>query len=265
MKPNPPDPLDDLLQRWAAASEPSDEHLAALRRRVGSALPSPVPAEIPVAVRSEGSAGRGWPALLGASVALAACVILLVFAPPAWRLGRVDTIERPGGGSVLPPPAWAVPAATELAARSTLFDTISSDFPGQLDWIAETDDDIRLGLSPRPLEDRDRDAPVVVRLLIARRETLNDKWRPVWQLDVVTRPGELVHLPLPQGDVALWIHMLPDGLIAVESEVAVRDLIRSDSAATSIQRPGVPVAVDLRGREGDEYRLYQTVSPRIAG
>jgi hypothetical protein len=105
--------------------------------------------------------------------------------------------------------------------------------------------------------------PLVVRMVMLARKSGESAWKPIWQADVIAQDEEVVDLAAHNardGKLRLWMHCLPDGAIAVDAELALRDTICVQSSFSGIQRTGVPQRVFSSQSDDAEYQVYQTVA-----
>jgi hypothetical protein len=160
---------------------------------------------------------------------------------------------RPDG----PAPAWIAP--TPVDGKRELLAELQRVFEGRVAWVAETADQIRLGLNG----DNAGGAALAIRLVLVERLGAAAP-RPVWAVDLISGEERLVTLPANAAEgaeVAVWTYALPDGLVAVDGDI--RWPKRSGlprTAYTGILRPGVPQVVFHWRSDGVEYEVYQSVS-----
>ena len=193
-----------------------------LRARVAAAVRESALLDLPPVLpgrRAAGVWGRvAWFAMGAAAAVLAVCVF-----QPGDQGGRPMAVRQEPAESL--PPLAEFPAA-ELAEKSRLLAGMEELFGGRLAWLAENGGEgkqVQLGLLPEGALLRGA-KPMAVRVVVFTRKTGSPDWKPVWQADLVAHDEQLVELP--QDNVAgatlrLWTQRLPDGLIAVDSELAL--------------------------------------------
>lgn len=249
--------LDDLLRRWAASREPDAQRLDALRERAAKLVSAP-----DCGVCRRQPLGR----LRMAAWGFAAAAVALLAIGLAWLVRGQGTqmAERPAlpAGHVrpdvpAPAPAWLAPPPVD--AKRELLVELHRVFEGRIAWVAETANQIRLGLNG----DDAGGAALAIRLVLVQR--LGDATpRPVWAVDLISDEQRLVTLPpdVTEGaEVAVWTYALPDGLLAVDGDIRWPQRSELPRAAyTGVVRPGVPQVVFQWQSDGVEYEVYQSVS-----
>jgi hypothetical protein len=238
---NEPDQLDHLLQQWVDRHEPSDAHLARLRQQIlAQASGTPLISSSANWQRSVG--------LRAAIAALAACVLLAV----AWLQPRPlekVALEVPTGAVHVP--------AEHLQAIVAEMERL---FEGRLAWIGETNQDIALGI---PGDDREipEGSHVAVRVVVLKRPSPSAPWQALWIGDVVSHSDELVEVVAPRDGsrLSLWAHLLPDGAVTIDTELAVGNDDKRWTSST-VQQPAVPTQIALRRDGTAEYQVWQTAA-----
>jgi hypothetical protein len=251
--------LDKLLRDWAEDQKLTEAEAQTLAGRVAAglerergtcdALPRP---------RVEQRAWARMEGWLAAAAAAAALVAIL--------------LVRPWDG--LPPPKVRGPEAAfaaaelpeqQILARARLLRETEWLFDGRLAWWAEVGADVerqvKMGLDEEP---RAAGPSVAVRLVVARRDASDGPWTTLWSADVVARNEEVVRLGNCNGGDAgrllLWAYVLPDGMIAVDTDFALGGPQPVQAVASQVQAERVPAVVQSVTREGIEYRVFQTVA-----
>jgi hypothetical protein len=243
-----PDQLDGLLQQWARQHEPSDEHLWQLRQEIveRSALPGTI------APPSIAAGPRRWAPTQRLALAVALAGVALVVASALWPSSRQKSLATP------------LPAAVNQIPQrhlSVLLAETKSLFGQRLAWVAETDQDVSLGLDESDLQPP-ADTHVAVRVVVFQRGSRQDAWRPIWKGDVLTRAEELIHVTSSSdgSQWSLWTHVLPDGAVSIDSELAVPKRDLASWKTTSVQQPQVPCRLVATQRGGDEFQVWQTAA-----
>jgi hypothetical protein len=129
--------------------------------------------------------------------------------------------------------------------------------------VAERGHQVELGILPDTVPLRREAKPLVVRMVMLARQSGESAWKPIWQADVVARDEEVVDLAAQSardGRLRLWMHSLPDGAIAVDADLFLKDAICVRSSFSGIQRTGVPQRVFSSQGNDAEYQVFQTVN-----
>jgi hypothetical protein len=269
--------LDDLLRRWADGRRPSDEQLARLHDRTLRELES---AKLLGLCAIATASAPHW-CRFSAFAAMAAAA-LIAFVLPYAR--RVVVNEDVGNGadktgvvqaSLLEPsyPASSdeVPPAAgldlrQLARKAELVRVLQETFPDDLLWVSETEGEIHIGLrsdtTPLVAGEVNPPAELALRILVAARRKDQRAWTTVCSADLVIGPEEVVEIPLDTaagGRLAVWTCLLPDGLVAVDTDVCLDGPTGLHTSSSMVQREGVPCGADSSEANGWEYRVFQTV------
>jgi len=272
------DDLNRLLRDWTAAEQPDEVHLQALRERISRAadrLEGHV-AEVIGVGDDDLTAGDGrktvspatWPSRLG-WFALGAAAAILAAVCVVSRLGPDQGRDEPEAYMWADLPPEVRLDRHQLAAEATLFAAMKEVFADRLTWMAETDGKVILGIEPENPASADGSQPITIRLVVMAREPGETAWHRRFSVDCIALNEQLVELAPPDGAearVALWAHVLPDGMIAVDTSLNVAGAY-GEASSSAVQRPQVPMRIlDLRTNE-NEYRVFQTVAvlPREVG
>ena len=242
-----PEKLDELLASWSQSNEPSSAHLANLQAKIF----------IEAAPRS-GAVARPAPAwqrppwIIPFAAALACCALAVTL---ALRFGGIGPVT-----------SAAPPAASQLPTDhlQTLLSEMDRLFQGRLAWVAETNQDVSLGLD----ESSSAGGPhVAVRVVVLKCAADGKSWQPIWTGDVVSRPEELVQLSFTTdaSRLSLWTHVLPDGAVAVETELGIEGN-ETEWTSTSVQQSQVPQQVLFTRAQRGEFQVWQTAAllPEVA-
>ncbi|OGV70430.1 MAG: hypothetical protein A3K19_12720 [Lentisphaerae bacterium RIFOXYB12_FULL_65_16] len=246
-------PVDKHVREWAASRQPPEEHLAELADRVAQKVRDDRFLRVP----STPSPAFGWhrvPRLAYLAAGIAAGILLAV---PLMR----SAFERTADVS------WAAASkasVTEpiLLEKATLFGQYSDVFGGGVRWIAETDNDVRMGLAT----DHTSAEPgrvVLVRVSVLRRGRAGGDWKAVWDTTVSTRSEESVTLNTDDGvggRLRLWVYPLPDGNIAMDSELHLDQPTCLAAATSAVMVPGKPMRVLALQTDTAEYAVVQVAS-----
>ena len=273
--------LNEALQQWADSHTPSTDELEALHARISTALRDD---ELIGAVgRRSGAAEDGdfdlfttnaspstasqrivWFALGIAASLLVMVAIRLSASPDSTNAPGVagQAIESPPPSELLHDdiPSFAVLGKQDLAEKMLLFKTAHSDFDRQLHWIAESNGHIELGLGPAGQTAGVSGQPLALRLVLVSRRTGDSAWQTIWSKDVIARNETPVDKIPGAGKLHVWCYALPDGLIAVESELTLQEPFVGRYVFSGVQKPGATQRILALEIGGVEYALFQTVS-----
>ncbi|MHC4180821.1 MAG: hypothetical protein ACYSWU_25255 [Planctomycetota bacterium] len=260
--------LDRLLRDWAAGAQPDEAHLEALRERISQAADQLEGAGAEVISVPKAAPTATWPRrlawfTLGAAAAAAILAAVVVLS----RLGPRQGTDTSGEELAEVPPEARLDRR-ELVAQATLLAAMKEVFADRLTWLAETDGRVVLGIESEARASPDGSQPITVRLVVMSRRPGETTWRHRWNVDCIAQDEQLVELAPqggPQTRVALWAHLLPDGMIAVDTnlDLGARDEGRDPQRSTldtQLFEPQVPQRIlDLRA-DDVEYRVFQTVA-----
>jgi hypothetical protein len=279
-----PDDLDRLLQTWQAGRQADAERLSALQRQIAARLAEerPLGAGLERAPQNDRSTGRRRGLVASAALATAAAVLLAV-GIGFWLRRTGDDPTRHDLPVASHSPDGSVASGslskTDLLAKARLFAEMQAVFGDQLGWLAETADDLDLGLADESAPQRGEkqglaggravptgdERPLVVQIVVQRRSAGNADWNDVWSTEVIARDQQPVALR-PDGAampaaLTLWAYRLPDGMLYVESDLALggtsadvkavsRDLLENNRATQ----------IGVVDAGGDEYRILETAA-----
>jgi len=263
------DNLNELLRQWADSHDRSEIELRDLSRRIATAARIQVSPRAPQKPRRLSSMSRRPKA---AWIALGVAVVLLVMVAIWWGSPGDRDVARPTRSpepqpqrpANEPPPEFAWLAQPQLKDKQVLLEEMERLFEGRVAWIAETHDQVRIGLAPDDGATTPNARRLAVRLVVTRR-TADSVRQPVWTVDVISHHEQLVHLSGPAGagaELTLWTYSLPDGMIAIDSRLDLDgETVRLDKGYCGLQQAGIPKTIDTWNAQGTEYEVYQTVAP----
>lgn len=254
--------LDRLLRDWAARRLPDETGLAELGDRILGRW-----AEESCGPGVECNGGHApalrhrivWVASAGALVAALVAAIGLVgrfLAPgpapvPEGQISREIAVSRNGIAEFGP---------SRRAEMATVFLATERLFGRHLAWVAEMGSEVRLGLNVDCGPSADRPL-VAIRVWVARRAAVNSSWSQVWSVDLVGRSDEFIHIPLDAaGDLHLWAFVLPDGMVAVDTDLAVKGAAAAGGVAANVCPPATPVLISSWTDRGVEYGVFQAAA-----
>ena len=268
--------LDALLGQWADQSA-SPGGLDDLHARIVSELLESPSDETQLnghATQLVGSAARhamagyshrrGWrPDRWAAGFAVGSAMMLLISVGVFWFAVQ-DQSSVP---SVDLPPDYAWLRDEQIQNKEVLLTEMENMFDSQLAWLAETGDRVEFGLdrsSGGDVEQLPSDATrLAVRVVVERRPQGSEDWQLAWALDVVSRSEEIVRVAPRDADgneLRLWTYQLPDGLIAIDSDLQLAGRDQFQATTSGIQQDRQPVQILTTRDKGTEYRVFQTVA-----
>jgi hypothetical protein len=258
-----PNPLDKLLRQWADGRTANDAELDQLKQRIVANLrrepqesADGSEADRLTRSRTPRHGDRGiWTSILG----VAAGVLVMVGA--LWLWHQKSGPDEPIALENELPPAYAWLQEGQLRDKAVLLREMESIFDRRTIWLAETGESIDVGVVNRstPAETK----PVAVRIVVERRRAAESKWTPVWAMDVIARSEEMVRLT-PKSSFAarleMWSYLLPDGMIAVDTNLTLDDSTGVQMTISSLQSDGWPVEVYSAHVDGSEIRVFQSAA-----
>jgi hypothetical protein len=250
MNQSQPDRLDDVLRQWAVERSADEEHMQQLGDHIGQVLREDTfrlldeqAVEHKLAVRRR----------IALAVVGTAALLLTAVAGVAW-------LSWPDRQQIAPEFAWLT--AQQVQNKQILWTEFDRTFDQRLTWIAETSNQVEIGLAedgvPAPRDSR----PVAVRVVVARR-TAGQAWQPVWAVDVISRTDQLVHLPREGSkavDLAMRAHLLPDGRVAVDTTLEIDNQQMHSARSSNVHQDLKPTMVFSQQADGVEYQVFQTVA-----
>ncbi len=277
--------MDEALRQWADSHAPSAGELDALQERLSSAVQEDplIGVGAAAAPLREDVAGDSlwldappstnpqrtlWFALGVAASLLVMLVVRSSLSPAPNELpvaGETPSPfpeelahdnQSPHGGV----PSFAVLGKQDLAEKAMLFEAAHSDFHRQLHWIAESNGHVELGLARGGQSIDSTGQPLAIRLVLVSRSLGETQWQKVWSQDVIARNETPVDKIPGAGDLHVWCYALPDGLIAVESELTLQEPVAGRYVFNSVQKPGAAQRILSIEIDGREYALFQAVS-----
>ncbi len=274
------EPLDDMLQQWAAERAASPEHLDKLHDRILSAMHDEPTSTVslptatsaypcrPISLRRVSLVGR----LIGATLL---ALVAFIWSAQSIDVGgrRLQTAEATQPKF----PDYAQLDDDQLDDRMIVLSGMKDVFGDQLTWLAETDSRFEFGLSGNPQATETSLAhndvvEIAVRVVVEDRTSPESGWRRAWSADVISQNEEVVKLAAKHDDrttMTLWAYVLPDGMVAIDSELEFSPGSTTASPTTNmpfhaafsnVQKDRQPSEELLTGADGVEYRILRTVS-----
>lgn len=258
--------LDQLLRDWAAQHAADARTLDRLHGSICQALEhgGPAAGETPSAPESTVAASRQtWPHRtvwfsLGAAVALLLVISLSVFFSPG-----APEVARPDPPNSEDETLLAEITSEQLAHEKQLFAELERIFGGQLQWVAESDGSIELGIDPDAAAEPGTDAkPVTMRFTVAKRRPHEHEWQVVWAVNLVARNEQVVQYRPDNADspsLSVWTFALPDGKIACDATLSFDGDAGLHLTTSDLQSPGEVAESASTQEDGVEYRVFQAI------
>ena len=240
--------LDELLHQWAESRGASEERLTQLQEQIIARAGEPSATPPRRVSENVGRSNRRWPVVVVAALCVVVSLISL-FRQPASDESRAEPLPRFAGLN-----------ADELQNKALLLEETSTLFDHQLSWLTETGDELDMGLSDRPLSEDSR--PIAVRVIVQRRRPSDPAWSLFCQVDVLAYSEEVVKIR-PRcdapGELTIWSFVLPDGLVAVDTELSLAEtaVLLSTSQLYQDSTPRKLLAVT---GEQYEFRVFQSAA-----
>ncbi len=247
--------LNELLKDWAtSATGASDDHLERLGSRISQELARTEQAALHREPRTQRGTTR-WPRLAFAGLAVAAAVAVGIVLWPRNAPSRATTDD-------IAPATLAEVSASELRRSARLFHETATLFPHSLEWIADSEEDVRLGLAGGRRAIDLTQPRMLIRLVVVCRREGDNHWTRVWSTDILAHAEQLVKAapdPRRNNSFVFWLLPLEDGNIAVDLRIVLRSPIRAACETTDVLEPGKPSQVFSLKARGSEYRVLQVV------
>lgn len=240
-----------LLKSWAARREPTPEHRGESISRLRRALASErflCVEEAPAFTAARVARARFAWALSGAA---GACAIMLMLSSP---------FRQPDAAR---PELAQIPLA-KAAELHRVYGEAMALFEDHLRWMATSNGDIQMGVSPESGPADRSGPPVLVRLTLVARSRGGRDWRPLWTADLLTRKEEWVDWApggKPENRVRMWVMSNPDGSYVVDSNVAMDAPVPLRNDSLRVLKPGQSAEILAIDAGAEEYRLYQEIQP----
>lgn len=251
-----PNKLDDLLRDWASHTTPDADQLSTLQNQILNDWE----AEQQIVTRASAIKQQPQASRSALAVGIAVGALVTALAVLLWNASTNDaTHDVIADRRDQPPPEFAWLSDAQLADKVILRDEMLAMFDQKFGWIAETGDNLEVGIDGRL---NSLDSPsVAVRLIVERRALASSEWTTVWAVDVVALSEERVEItPQSRGlsDVRLWAYALPDGMVSLDTELSIKGF--PQIVSESLQSGGKPVVIFQTQSDQDEIRVLQAAA-----
>ena len=263
--------LDQALQGWADRSVADEESLTQLRGSILSELEDDSEQDIveqTIVERATVANTNNWQTrVTWFALGVAAAALLLAFSS-IWMFSQDDqqiVIPHPPEQDNLE--MFAAITPEQLAQKTKLFTEMERIFGGQLDWVAESNGTIEIGVESNVTRtvSNENSVPIAIRITVVRKKPNEQDWTPAWTVDLVSRSERLVQFTSNNADapeLVVWTYTLPDGMIACDTElISVDGVDGLDAASSALQAAGVTKQVAAPESDGTEYQVFQSVVP----
>lgn len=255
------DKLDTLLRSFAERQQADEQSLDRTRRQILAAASEYAGDSAPLRTSSP---TRWWRSRAIWFTVGVAATLLVAFAGSVFLVDDGDPIVAEPDPDTVDPHAMAGISADQLARQSQLFEELDRLFGRQLNWFAESNGAIEVGVEPEPsaVSDADDSKLLSIRVTIVRRRRGQSNWDSVWSANLVSRSQRVVQFK-PEADapnLVVWAYVLPDGEIACDTELSTNHDGGLHTSTLELQSAG-DVAEMASSEVGDvEYRVFQSVT-----
>lgn len=252
--------LDKLLQEWAGRRKIQETKLRLLTETICREVRYAKRETLPENAGSKGISLL-WLRITYASLGvMAAACFLVTFLRQQMPVPIVAVPE--GRIESAPLTRTAAISPEDMGNNLKVLREMNNVFPEELRWIQASGKRIDLGLASQAGESGIQADCVMIRLVIFKRE-IGGAWQNIWTAEVMTVPEEVVRIPLEgkTGNyLSFWTHLLPDGLLALDSDIRLKLPVELATCFSGILKPGIPQRV-LSLNTGDiEYCIFEAVT-----
>ncbi len=267
--------LDRLLQDWSSESV-SHSQLSLLQQRIVASLRNSdsavcaVGGEVPLRDSSDGAeASRSvvpTRALTRSNRGAAAIAVGMVLTVMLATLLLLIQSPRRGASTSESPPEYAWLQHDQIQNKTLVLQEMKRLFDRQFLWLAENGNQLELGLAETDAGRSgvtDGGDHLAIRIVVQRRQPGSTDWKQAWTMDLVSRSEETVSVLPKDGngtELQLWAYRLPDGAIAVETDLRLSGANDLHAQCSGVQQNGRPVNVSSVRSEDTEYRVFQTIA-----
>ena len=227
--------MDQMLRDWAARRTLDDAQVRALADRACR--------EPARDVEPEPMAAPGWRlAIAFASVAAVAGLAVAAFHARSAAVA----------------PEQALLSAADIRARTTLYQELGRLFGGAFHSAVLTSAGMQLDVESESAAETP--APLLLRLVVQRREGGSGAWSAVWHVDVLANEQDPVRVgPAHNGSLALWLVRTPDGRFMLDGSGHLPDLPDQLLSILNVIKAGAPAELQSFRQGRDSYRIVGVV------
>ncbi len=255
------DNLDNLLKQWATTHATTEEHTRELADRIVDELATNgTPVLDPAVDRRVLAPQRRKLAYASVGIAAALLIVATVCVWSNWPSVPEEVVSHDEDTSS---PIGPI-GQSELQASARLFHEMETLFADDLRWVADSNNEVRLGIRPVSGGPIACATPLLIRVLVIHRNRGETSWHELMRADVLTRSQELVEaVPDTKLDnrLLLWAYVVPDGKVVIDLRIRLTEPIRAYVDVTNVLSPGKPAKVFSLETEDAEYQVFQVVKP----
>lgn len=246
--------LDGMLRGWGEKAKPDAAKVQLLTGKVLSEVKRG-PSQALVPPRPVSLIGLRF--AYGALGAVAACFLIAVLYGPLPRpVGMISGRERVD----LPLVRETTISAGDVKVAAELVSQLNYLFPEKLRWIESSDGKLNIELVSTPYQERLSSDCVVIRLVLFKREK-GGSWQNVWATETISALDGVVEVVSDRragNRITLWAHLLPDGLLAVDSNLKLKSPVELTTSFSKVLEPGKPARILLLKSGNVDYCIFQT-------
>lgn len=243
------DQFNDTLRAWARRREVSDQRLQALADDIINALPRRQYSMLPAHDFSRPCLDVLSRLAYAAAGAAAVLLVMLCLNP---------THPLPTRPTSLPlglPENYALAKARVVREMNRLFS-------GQIRWVTEDNDAVKIGIEANMPTDVDRLPSAWVQTVVVTRRAGEATWRPVWSTTILVHHEEQIEVA-PSAEIndqlAIWAFAVDKDKWVIDSACSLTTPVRLSSKSSAFIEPGKYREIAALKTEDWEYRVYQTV------
>lgn len=252
------DRLNKLLQGWAERQKPDKTKLRLLTENI-----------FQEARRSERETSRKvfkprgiplfWLRLSYASLGVvAACALIILLQQQLFvPVSVVRELAEPTQLTKM-----AAISKEDIGNSLKVLREVNNVFPKDLRWVQTSSAELNLGLVSQPGEVGISSDCVMIHLVIFKKQA-GETWQKIWTAEVTAALEEFVQAPLDGksgNSISFWAYLLPDGLLALDSDIRLKLPVELATSFSGVLKPGVPQKV-LSLNTGDvEYCIFEAAS-----
>ena len=180
-------------------------------------------------------------------------------------IGLSEWSRKPPKVSAEVPPDYVWLRKEQIKSKKLLLSEMKRLFNDRLAWVVESGDQLELSVDESAVNEQDVSSVehFAVRLVVEHRNTSNDEWQVAWEVDVITRQEEFIHIPagkVSNQELTIWTCRLSDGAIAVDSQLRMLGMNSALVESLELHLSENPVVVTTAEKNKTEYRVFQSVA-----